>query len=121
MSDLERNFNKSRKRSHFDQEVIDDQDGEERRENLKRRRTRQGQLRFHPSSLPIPFFASTHDSITTEEVEQDRSRSLNLPRSCSPSSQDGRDERSSLDIYVFREEESEIVGTGDGVGGDVCT
>lgn len=64
---------------------------------------------------------STHDSVSTEEVEENCSRGLNLPRRRRPSSQDGGDERSSFDVDVFGEEEGEIVGTGDGVCRDVGT
>lgn len=44
---------------------------------------------------------------------------MDLPRTSNPSTQDGSDESSTSDVEVFREDECEIVRSGDRVGRNV--
>lgn len=62
---------------------------------------------------------SKEDGISTHERQECLCGAENLPWDNYPSSDDGGDDTSTFDVDVFREEDSQVVGGGDGVRGDV--
>lgn len=58
-------------------------------------------------------------SISTHEGEEGISRAENLPWNNNPATDKGGNDTSALDIDVFRAEDSKIIGSRDGIGGDV--
>lgn len=61
------------------------------------------------------------NGVAAHEGEECRSGTEDFPGNDNPSTYNSSDDTAAPDIDVFGEQNSQIVGSGDGIGGDICT